>query len=67
MDTQAVFVFWKAMWGFAVAFFVYDWGLESDFLTEYIIQGILASCLGALICGAFIWKGYQIRKWQGMP
>jgi hypothetical protein len=23
MDTQAVFIFWKAIWGFAIAFFVY--------------------------------------------
>ncbi|WVW83541.1 hypothetical protein I302_105562 [Kwoniella bestiolae CBS 10118] len=67
MDTQAVFVFFKSMWGFAIAFFVYDWGEEHDFLSEYIIQGALAAGIGAIICGLFIMKGRSIRRWQGMP
>ncbi|WWC90310.1 uncharacterized protein L201_005243 [Kwoniella dendrophila CBS 6074] len=67
MDTQAVFVFFKSIWGFAIAFFVYDWGEEHGFLSEYIIQGALAAGVGAVICFIFIWKGRSIREWQGMP
>jgi len=67
MDTQAVFVFWKAIWGFAIAFFVYEWGMESSFLTEYAIQGALAAGVGGLLCALLIWKGHEIRRWQGMP
>ncbi|WRT64448.1 uncharacterized protein IL334_001380 [Kwoniella shivajii] len=67
MDTQAVFVFFKSIWGFAVPFFVYEWGQEHGFLGEYIVQGALAAGIGAIICVVFIWKGYEIRQWQGMP
>ncbi|WWC61522.1 uncharacterized protein I303_104106 [Kwoniella dejecticola CBS 10117] len=67
MDTQAVFVFFKSIWGFAIAFFVYDWGEEHGFLSEYIVQGALAAGVGAIICIVFILKGRSIRDWQGMP
>jgi hypothetical protein len=67
MDTQAVFVFFKCIWGFAVSYFAYDWGLESSFLIESAVQGALAVGLGALLCWGFITFGYRIRKWQGMP
>ncbi|WVQ61881.1 uncharacterized protein L199_000014 [Kwoniella botswanensis] len=67
MDTQAVFVFFKSIWGFAIAFFVYDWGEEHGFLSEYIVQGALASGVGAILCAVLILKGRSIRKWQGMP
>lgn len=67
MDTMAVFNFWRMMWGFAVAFFAYNWGLKSGFLEEYITQGALAAGLGFILCAALIWKGRAIRQWQGMP
>lgn len=67
MDTQAVFNHWKFMWGFAIAFFVYVWGAEHSFIQEYAIQGALATGVGALVCGLSITKGYEIRKWQGVP
>jgi hypothetical protein len=34
MDTQAVFVFWKAIWGFAIAFFVYVSHIFNDATSE---------------------------------
>ncbi|KAE8541563.1 hypothetical protein D1P53_002926 [Cryptococcus gattii VGV] len=67
MDTQAVFIFFKSIWGFAIPFFVYNWGEDHGFFEEYITQGALAAGVGAILCAVFIWKGYEIRKWQGMP
>ncbi|OWZ59582.1 hypothetical protein C356_00867 [Cryptococcus neoformans c45] len=67
MDTQAVFIFFKSIWGFVIPFFVWDWGADHGFLEEYAAQGALAAGIGAILCAVFIWKGYEIRKWQGMP
>ncbi|ORY73633.1 major facilitator superfamily domain-containing protein [Leucosporidium creatinivorum] len=67
MDTQAVFVFFKSIWGFAIPFFVTSWGSEADYLSEYAAQGALATGVGFLLAGGLIWKGYELRKWQGMP
>lgn len=67
MDTQAVFIFFKSIWGFAIPFFVYNWGEDHGFFEEYITQGALAAGVGAILCAVFILKGYEIRKWQGMP
>jgi len=50
-----------------IAFFVYEWGQEYGFTQEYAIQGATATGLGAILCFVFISKGYEIRKWQGMP
>ncbi|KAM0756080.1 MFS general substrate transporter [Meredithblackwellia eburnea MCA 4105] len=66
-DTQAVFIFWKCIWGFVIAYFVYSWGLNSSFLTEYLVQGALAAGVGAILCAGLILKGHALRKWQGMP
>ena len=55
------------MWGFAIAFFVYEWGTEKGFVSEYAIQGALAAGGGLLVCLLLLWKGYDIRKAQGMP
>lgn len=43
MDTQAVFQFWKMMWGFAVSFFAMQWGEADGVLTAYAVQ--LRACL----------------------
>lgn len=67
MDTQAVFNFWKSMWGFAIAFFVYDWGENYGFVEEYAIQGALATGVGAMLCAILITQGMKIRRWQGLP
>ncbi|KAK6906019.1 hypothetical protein I203_106854 [Kwoniella mangroviensis CBS 8507] len=67
MDTQAVFVIFMSIWGFAIAFFVYHWGEEHGSLSEYIVQGALESGVGTILCAVFILKGRSIRKWQGMP
>lgn len=67
MDTQAVFNFFKSIWGFAISFFVYSWGEEHDFLIEYIVQGCLAAGVGALLCFLLIYKGYELRSVQNMP
>lgn len=55
------------MWGFAIAFFVYEWGTEHGFLEEYLIQGALATGVGFLLTIGLIAKGHSVRKWQGMP
>ncbi|CAO1637727.1 unnamed protein product [Jaminaea pallidilutea] len=67
MDAQAVFVFFKSIWGFAIAFFVMERGEEKDFISEYLIQGALPTGLGALLCAGALWKGQSLRKWQEMP
>lgn len=87
MDTQAIFVFFKCIWGFAVSYFAivsrplstrYKTNLrssltrqqfeeETSLITEYAVEGALATGMGALICGIFIWKGEAIRRAQGMP
>lgn len=67
MDTQAVFTFWRLMWAFACAFFVFDWGMKHGWLKEFIIQGALGLGLGVLLCFGLIWKGKGLRVWQGMP
>lgn len=67
MDCQAVFNLIKCVWGFAVAFFVYQWGEKEGFLTAYATQGALAAGVGALLCLGLIWKGKAIRTAQGMP
>jgi hypothetical protein len=67
MDTQAVFVFFKSIWGFAIPFFVSEWGEETDYLSEYAAQGALATGVGFLLAGGLIWKGYELRRSQGMP
>lgn len=67
MDTQAIFVFWKMLWGFAVPFFAYQWAIATSFTAAYAIQGALAAVMGGIVCVGLIWKGYEIRKWQGMP
>lgn len=67
MDTQAVFTFWKMIWGFAVPFFVYDWGTRVGFTQSYAIQGALATGVGFILCLGLIWKGRAIRMAQGMP
>ncbi|KAL1409390.1 hypothetical protein Q8F55_003373 [Vanrija albida] len=67
MDTQAVFTFWRLMWAFSVAFYVFDWGMKHGWLKEFIIQGGLGLGLGLLLCFGLIWKGKQLREWQGMP
>ncbi|GAA6049562.1 hypothetical protein JCM3770_000849 [Rhodotorula araucariae] len=67
MDTQAVFVFFKSIWGFVIPQFVTSWGEERGYLEEYIIQGVLAAGVGALLCVGLIVKGHSIRRWQGMP
>ncbi|CAO1637682.1 unnamed protein product [Jaminaea pallidilutea] len=65
MDAQAVFVFFKSIWGFAIAFFVMEWGEEKDFMSEYLIQ--VATGLGAMLCAGALWKGQSLRESQGMP
>lgn len=64
MDTQAVFVFWKCIWGFTIAYYVYDWGLEDGFVTSYAIQGALVTGLGLALALGLIWKGYELREWR---
>ncbi len=44
-----------------------EWSAASGFTTTYAIQGALAAVMGAFVCCGLIWKGYEIRKWQGMP
>jgi len=67
MDTQANFIFWKCMWGFAIPFFAHQWGVATSWLSSYAIQGALAAGMGAIICVGLIWKGYELRRAQGMP
>ncbi|BGP44660.1 hypothetical protein JCM10450v2_000474 [Rhodotorula kratochvilovae] len=67
MDTQAVFVFFKSIWGFVIPQFVSLWGKERGYLEEYVVQGVLAAGVGALLCVGLIVKGHSLRKWQGMP
>lgn len=67
MDTQAVFTFWKFIWGFVVPFFAMDWGHESGWIVCYVGQGIILLVGGFLMLFGLIWKGYSIRKAQGMP
>lgn len=67
MDTQAVFQFWKMMWGFAVSFFAMQWGVADGFLTAYAIQGALACGIGIALAALLIWKGQAIRMAQKMP
>lgn len=44
-----------------------DWGKRNGFLAIYCAQGALLFGLGAIVLTLLIWKGYDIRKWQGMP
>lgn len=67
MDTQAIFIFFKAIAGFAVSYFAIQWEVESSLIEEYSVEGALATGLGVIICGVFIWKGEAIRQAQGMP
>lgn len=67
MDTQAVFVFFKCIWGFVIPQFVTLWGEERGYLEEYIVQGVLSAGVGALLCVSLILKGRSLREWQGMP
>lgn len=67
MDAQAVFVFFKSIWGFVIPFFISVWGANTGFLTEYCVQGALAFVIGTFLCTLFLAKGRSIRKWQGMP
>jgi len=67
MNAMAIFQFWKCIWGFAVPFFVYNWGVNSSWQDEYIAQAFLVSGLGAILCGCFIVWGHRIRTAQGMP
>lgn len=64
---MAVFNFWRMAWGFAVAFFAMQWGVNVGWTAAYAAQGALAAGLGAILCAALIWKGKSIRAWQGMP
>lgn len=67
MDAQFVFIFFKCIWGFAIAFFCYEWGLETSWLEAYGIQAALATGLGFILCLALIFKGEALRRAQGMP
>ncbi len=67
MDVMAVFTFWKAIWGFVIPFFVSVWAEEDGYMASYAAQGALATGVGFLLTGGLIWKGYEIRQWQGMP
>ncbi len=67
MDTQAVFQFWKMMWGFAVSFFAMQWGEADGFTVAYGVQGALACGIGLVLAAMLIWKGEAIRMAQGMP
>ena len=66
-DCGVVFTFWKMIWGFAVAYFAMEWAERDGFLAAYAIQGALALGLGAAVCTLLIWKGRDIRDYQGMP
>ncbi|KLT40406.1 MFS general substrate transporter [Cutaneotrichosporon oleaginosum] len=67
MDTQAVFQFWKMMWGFAVSFFAMQWGQASGFTNAYAVQGALACGVGLVLTVMLLWKGEAIRMAQRMP
>jgi hypothetical protein len=62
MDSMAVFNFFRMLWGFAIPFFVWNWGLQHGWLACYITQGALSAGLGALLCVFLIWKGRAIRE-----
>ena len=67
MDTQAVFTFWKCIWGFVVAFFVEEWGQKHGFLQEYAVQGALSTGLGTILCAGLLMWGKNLRQVQRMP
>lgn len=64
---MAVFNFFRMVWGFAIPFFVWNWGVQHGWLSCYITQGALTAGLGFLLCAFLIWKGRGIRAAQGMP
>ncbi|EJT49814.1 hypothetical protein A1Q1_01040 [Trichosporon asahii var. asahii CBS 2479] len=67
MDTQAVFNFWKYLWGFAVPFFTMKWGETRGWMACFCGMGAVLTGFGALMIAGLIWKGHAIRKWQNMP
>jgi MFS family permease len=67
MDTQAVFNFWKYLWGFAVPFFTMKWGETRGWMACFCGMGAVLTGFGALMVAGLIWKGHAIRKWQNMP
>lgn len=67
MDTQAVFNFWKFMWGFAVPFFTMQWGESSGWIACFAGMGAILAGGGALLIAFLLWKGPAIRRKQHMP
>ncbi|KLT43933.1 MFS general substrate transporter [Cutaneotrichosporon oleaginosum] len=67
MDSMAVFNFFRMLWGFAIPFFVWNWGVQHGWLACYITQGALTAGLGILLSLFLIWKGRGIRAAQHMP
>ena len=67
MDTQAVFNFWKCMWGFVTPFFCMLWGLKDGWIATYCAQGAILLGLGLIVNTFLIYKGYNLRRRQGMP
>jgi hypothetical protein len=64
---RRIFQFWKCIWGFAVPFFVFQWGARSSWAAEYIAQACIVLGLGALLCAGLIRYGERVRRAQGMP
>lgn len=67
MDTQAVFNFWKYLWGFVVPFFTMTWGETRGWMACFCGMGAILVGFGGLMFCGLIWKGHAIRKWQKMP
>jgi hypothetical protein len=67
MDTQAVFIFFKSIWGFAVAYFILPWCEKDGYLVAYGIQAALSAGLGLMLWAGLTRYGLAIRRAQGMP
>ncbi|GEM06232.1 major facilitator superfamily protein [Rhodotorula toruloides] len=66
-DGQAVFIFFKSIWGFAIPFILTSLETSTGYFKGYTLMGALANGIGFLLCVGLIWKGYEARKWQEMP
>ncbi|BGP04650.1 putative transporter [Rhodotorula toruloides] len=66
-DGQAVFIFFKSIWGFAIPFILTSLETSTGYFKGYMMMGALATGVGFILCGGLIWKGYEVRKGQGTP
>lgn len=57
----------ESIWKFVIPFSVSGFPEKDGYSPSYASQGALATRAGLLLTGGLIWKGYEIRKWQGMP